>query len=161
MITSSLRFMFLAALVVLSASPVRAQTVSKIEPLGDNTYTLTVGATNKFTRNTEKLKAAGIEAATAFCAREGRVFKLVSAAEKKSMYLVGDMAATTITFKALASGDPELAASYPIPSTQPVSTSATDALYSDLLKLDELRKKGLLTDAEFEVEKKKVLNRSQ
>ena len=93
MITSFIRFVFLAALVVFSASSIRAQTVSKIESLGGNTYTLTVGATNKFTRNTEKLKAAGIEAATAFCAREGRVFKLVSATEKKSIYLVGDMAA--------------------------------------------------------------------
>lgn len=153
--------MFLATLVVFSTGLVRAQTVSKIEPLGDDTYTLTVGATNKFTRNTEKLKAAGIEAATTFCAREGRVFKLVSATEKKSMYLVGDMAATTITFKALTSGDPELAATSPVTAMQRVSVTATDALYSDLLKLDELRKKGLLTDAEFEVEKKKVLSRSQ
>ena len=34
-------------------------------------------------------------------------------------------------------------------------------LYKELLKLDDLRNKGLLTDAEFEAEKKKLLDRNQ
>jgi len=33
-------------------------------------------------------------------------------------------------------------------------------LYKELLKLDDLRKQGLLTDAEFEAEKKKLLERN-
>ena len=37
---------------------------------------------------------------------------------------------------------------------------STDDLYEALLKLDDLRKKGILTDEEFQAEKKKVLSRS-
>lgn len=37
-------------------------------------------------------------------------------------------------------------------------TNRVDKLYEQLMKLDELRRKGLLTDAEFEAEKQKVLS---
>jgi len=37
------------------------------------------------------------------------------------------------------------------------ATQSSDAVYSDLIRLDELRKKGILTDAEFDAEKKKLL----
>jgi hypothetical protein len=110
MITPSLRRFLPLFFLVFSAVSAPAQNISKIESLGDGTYSLTASATNKFTRDTAKLKAAGIEAATRFCAKEGRHFKLVSATDKKSMYLIGDMAATKLTFKALQDGDPELAA---------------------------------------------------
>jgi hypothetical protein len=36
----------------------------------------------------------------------------------------------------------------------------TDELYNELVKLDDLRKKGILTDDEFQAEKKKLLSRS-
>lgn len=159
MITPSPR-RFLAILgLCLSVGLLRAQTISNIESIGDNTYSLTATATTKFTRNTAKLKAAGIDAATQFCAKEGRHFKLVSATESKSMYLVGGMAATRIVFKALKEGDPELAGTTVTPA-KPAPT-ATDSLYDELIKLDELRKKGILTDDEFAAEKKKVLARSK
>jgi hypothetical protein len=35
------------------------------------------------------------------------------------------------------------------------------ALYTELTKLDELRKKGILTDAEFEARKQKLLNEAK
>ena len=31
-------------------------------------------------------------------------------------------------------------------------------LYTEIMKLDDLRKKGLITDAEFEAQKQKLLN---
>lgn len=34
-------------------------------------------------------------------------------------------------------------------------------LYTELMKLDELRKKGLITDAEFEAQKQKLLNNAK
>jgi Short C-terminal domain len=37
----------------------------------------------------------------------------------------------------------------------------TDELVSELTKLDDLRKKGILTDDEFQLEKKKILSRSR
>jgi hypothetical protein len=37
-------------------------------------------------------------------------------------------------------------------------TQRSTRLYEDLLKLDELRKKGVITEAEFDAEKKKLLS---
>jgi hypothetical protein len=38
---------------------------------------------------------------------------------------------------------------------------AAGDLYTELIKLDDLRKRGILTEEEFQAEKKKVLNRSK
>ncbi len=46
------------------------------------------------------------------------------------------------------------------PQARPTSESQRpNKIYDELLKLDELRKKGIITDAEFESEKKMLLNR--
>jgi hypothetical protein len=161
MITSPPRCFLAGLLLFVSAGLVHAQSISKIESLGNNTYSVTASATNKFTRNTEKLKASGIEAAARFCAKEGRRFKLLSANESKSMYLVGGMAATRITFKALKEDDPELASAIDAPARVTAAPTATDFLYDELIKLDDLRQKGILTETEFATEKKKVLDRSR
>jgi hypothetical protein len=44
-------------------------------------------------------------------------------------------------------------------TTEDKSIESLD-LYTELTKLDDLRKKGIITDEEFEIEKAKVLNRS-
>jgi len=139
-----------------------ASDASPIVNLGDNTYRITVKATHKFTRNTEKLKDQAMAAATQFCAKEGRQLKVVSVTADKSNYLVGAFAQTTLTFKALAADDPELVSTAVVPAKPAVAASpATEQLYADLLRLDDLRKKGILNDAEFEAEKQKVLARSK
>jgi hypothetical protein len=153
---------------LLSACAAWAQSEPKFESLGDDTYTVSVHATHKFTRNTRKLTDAATEAAEAFCAKEGKVMKLVSVEDKRGMYGVGGFANTTVTFKALRPDDPLLAAP---PATYAPATMAappppppatpTDTHYDELIKLDELRKRGILTDEEFEAEKKKVLARSK
>lgn len=152
---------------LLLAPSARASEVSPVSSLGDNTYTLTVKASTKFTRNTTKLKNQGIEAAKEFCAKEGKQFKLVSADEDKQMYLVGPMAKVILTFKALSPGDPELAAApgmVAVPAMAPAAPPpppriTTDELHDELTKLDDMRKKGLLTDAEFDALKQKLLSR--
>jgi Fe-S-cluster containining protein len=40
----------------------------------------------------------------------------------------------------------------------PQQSDSAESLYDQLVKLDELRKKGILTDAEFEQQKQKILN---
>ncbi|HUG09806.1 MAG TPA: SHOCT domain-containing protein [Opitutaceae bacterium] len=163
MMRSPLVRLSLLAAFVFSAGSALAQSEPKFESLGDNTYTVTVHATHKFTRNTKKLEALATEAAEAFCAREGKVMKLISTDDKRGMYGVGEFAKATLTFRALPPGAAELA---PAQSQQtqvraPLPATPTDSLYDELLKLDDLRKRGILTDGEFEAEKKKVLGRSQ
>lgn len=162
---------FLLLAIALPAGAAMAQSEPKFESLGDDTYTVSVHATHKFTRNTKKLTAVATEAAEAFCAKEGKVMKLVSVDDKRGMYGVGGNANTTVTFKALPPGDsrlysqpaPYAPAMMAAPSAPPPPPAATptDTLYNELTKLDELRKRGILTDEEFEAEKKKVLARSK
>jgi hypothetical protein len=123
---------------------------SPVVDLGNGTYSITCEANTKFTRNTEILKAQAMEDATRFCTNLGKQLKVVSTKEHKSFYAVG-FARATIVFKALNAGDLELTG----------EPAATGDLYSALLKLDDLRKKGILTEEEFQAEKKKVLARSK
>jgi hypothetical protein len=139
-----------------------------------DTYTVMVHAGNKFTRNTDALKALAIDEATKYCVKEGKAFQFVSVAENKSMYLVGDFANVVVTFRALPAGTlapagPEAATADPAtrpvapltPVTPPAPVTPVDILYSELTKLGELRKQGLLTDEEFAEEKRKAIARSK
>jgi hypothetical protein len=144
---------FLVGLALVSgASTSRAASpVSKpVVELGNNTYSITCEAGTSFTRQTKTLKDLAMEEATKFCTSRGKQLKVVSVTEKRSFYFVG-FANATVVFKALDAGDPELTG----------EQAATGDLYSTLIKLDELRKKGILTDEEFQAEKKKVLSRSK
>ena len=132
--------------------------IPQIVTLSDNTYSITVKATHKFTRNTQKLKDQAMEAATQFCRTKGKQLKVVSVTEDKSLYLIGGYPQATLTFKALSPGDPELVTATE-DHPQPPPAMNADLLTSELTKLDGLRKKGLLTDEEFAAAKKKLLDR--
>ena len=151
------RLLGLIAMLV-AASSAWAGNASPVTSLGGNTYSVTVKASSKFTRDTDKLKDEAMAAATDFCTKAGKQLKVVSVAEDKSLYFVGPFAQVALTFKALGADDPELAPAAPPGVAAPLTTAE---LYADLLKLDDLHKKGILTDAEFETEKKKVLARSK
>lgn len=151
-------FLGLGFCVATSAALIPPASAPTVVPLEGNTYSVTVSAQDKFTRNTEKLKQQGLDAATQFCAREGKVFRLVSATENKGLFLVGAMASTTIVFKALNADDPEAAPGRPAP---PPAPSTVYPLYDQLIKLDELHKKGLVTDEEFAIERKRIVEHSR
>jgi hypothetical protein len=153
----------IAAIFLAIAPASRASDIpSKIDSLGGNTYRITESANNKFTRNTDKLKARATDEANAFCTRLGKHLKVVSVTENKGLYLIGDMASATLTFKALDLNDPEFGKPAPASAADPAAAPVTnETLYADLLRLDDLRKKGILTEEEFQVEKKKALERSR
>lgn len=145
--------------------------------MGNNTYSITVEASNAFHRDVDKLKAEATDDATAFCAQEGKQFKEISLTGKAPMFGTG-YAHAKIVFMALNPGDPQLtmpvapqapqgtyAAPVAYAPMAPVTPAApphltTDELYTELVKLDDLRKKGILNDDEFQAEKKKLLSRS-
>jgi len=140
--------------------------------MGDNTYSITREAGSAFNRDIEKLKEDATDAANKFCADQGKQMKLISLTGKVPMFATG-YAKAKIVFKALSPGDPELT-SVPAAPGAPASYApsapasyapvekhlTTDDLYAQLVKLDDLRKKGILTDDEFQAEKKKLLSRS-
>lgn len=64
----------------------------------------------------------------------------------------------TDTVGLMPRADVEVSVSAPAIPASPAPAPQND-LYAELLKLDDLRKRGLLTDAEFEAEKAKLLAR--
>ena len=137
--------------------------------LGDNTYSLTYEAPTTFNRNVDKLVEAAKKEATEFCAGKGRRPKYVSVTVDKPWVTLG-IPKAVVVFRALEPGDPELADADVVAvvrkekkkkADEAPAANAFDDLYNSLMKLDELRKKGILTDEEFQVEKQKVLQRSK
>ncbi len=180
----------LFSLVALTFSPSRSyawfghdkeRTHSSPVAMGDNTFSITRQAHNGFDHDMERLRAEAQEDAQLYCAAHGKQLKIVTFSEDKPYYTLG-YATAKIVFKALDANDPELtAAPAPAGGTMPASTASYTQsggqntqtytptyttnggfdLYTELNKLDDLRKRGLLTDKEFEKEKKKLLKRSK
>ena len=127
--------------------------------MGDNTFSITREGTNTFERDVDKLKAQVQDDAAKYCAAEGKQLRVVSLTSDKPWISLGFISAR-IVFRAVNPGDPE-----PVSAPAAVLTSGNFApagdLYSELIKLDDLHKKGILTDKEFEAEKKKVLKHSK
>jgi len=140
------------ALLCCAAKPVSPPVIAQ----GNNTFSITREGTNAFQRDIDKLKSEVQEDATKYCAEQGKQLKVISLTGEKPLFSLGYIKAK-IVFKALNPGeiDPTPVAGEAAPA------SPTGDLYSDLIKLDDLRKKGILTDEEFQAEKKKVLSRSK
>jgi hypothetical protein len=151
-----------------------------VVPVGNDTFTITCEARTAFNRDTDKLRDKANEEATKYCADHNKQLKVVSLTSKLPMFGTG-YARAKITFMALDAGDPRLSnaapaaapsyaanpayAAAPVVMTAPAAPAPpprlnTDELYSELVKLDDLRKKGILTDDEFQAEKRKLLSRS-
>jgi hypothetical protein len=171
-------FAWLALPLGLLAVSGRADQNPEIVPLGHDTYALTRWAETGFTRNTEKLKTQALEDAAAYCAKLHKELKIVSTTTARPAIPLTGFAHAKVVFKALDANDPELhapvsaaAPSAAMPASAPGAATpavaenaapptATDVLYSDLMKLDDLRKRGLLTEEEFQAQKKKLLEKS-
>jgi hypothetical protein len=138
---------------------------------GNNTYSITVTASNALMRDTDKLKEEASDTAASFCAGQGKVLKVISLTKKSPRFSLGYCTAT-IVFMSLSPGDPLLLPPAPVaapvayapaayaPAPAAPQTLTTDELVAELTKLDDLRKKGILTDEEFQSEKRKVLSHS-
>jgi hypothetical protein len=151
---------------LLAFSP-GARAEADVVPLGNDTYSITCEAKTAFTRSADKLKGEASDEATKYCAAQGKQLKILTLSGNVPHFGTG-YAKAKITFMALSAGDPRLAAEVAAPAAAiPAPAVAvapgrlsTDELYAELVKLDDLRKKNILTDEEFQAEKKKLLGRS-
>jgi len=157
------------ALFLGSVALATAASVAHLKPEGDNAFVAVREAKTTFDRDTDRLKTEALADAQKYGEEQGKEVKIVSVDVKRPWYITG-FASATVKFKLLAKGDPELAAPAPAalalapaPTGTPTVGGGTgnDDLYTALLKLDDLRKRGILTDKEFEQEKKKILDRSR
>lgn len=157
--TTPVRLLFLFGAVCLTCAA-KPPPQPPVIALGENTYSVTREASNTFQRDIEKFKAEARKEAEQFCAAQGKQMKEVSLVTEKPWMTTGFLKATLV-FKALTPGEPE-----PTPAATPVATvlsaapSGPDDFYTALLKLDDLHKKGIISDKEFETQKKKILKRA-
>lgn len=164
-----LSFGWLAVLMPVLALAPAAHAADPDDPtppivaLGHDTYVITRGANFFFFRDTKKLVTRARTDAQKFCRDLGREMKELSVEEIKAGLVIGNFAKARITFQALAPGDRALA-EIKLPSAASTAiaspTAASVAGASDLAKLEELHRSGVLTDAEFDAAKKRVAERS-
>ena len=151
---SSLITLVLGLAVLFTVPTTRADmppNLGPVENAGDGTFRVTSTGRSKFTRNVTHLKAAATDAAAAYCKDQGKFLKVVSTTEHKGVYLVGDFPSVTVVFKALDAAEPA--------TPGPTATNPGDGgdFHSTLIKLDDLRKKGIISEEDFQAAKKKVL----
>jgi hypothetical protein len=116
------------------------------------------------------MKAAVISEADAFAKRQGKV--AVPVATHEETMRVGHLSTIDYDFRLASPGDPAPASAAPVqpppvaaapkeskPATvEPKSAAqANPDLYTELIKLDDLRKRGILTEEEFQALKAKLL----
>ncbi len=141
---------------------------SGVIPAGPETYMVSASAGGGFSTN--GVREEVYKKANDFCASKGLVMVPVSFKARPGE-LGRNPPSAELTFRALKPGDPgigrpdALDVDQTINLNQNVSGSVKGEskaekqgdTYSELIKLDDLRKRGILTDAEFESAKQKLL----
>ena len=144
-----------------------------IVQLSPDTYMLARADRGGIFGNTAKLKASVIQDANEFAASMGKV--AIPLGTNETPLYPGHFATFEYQFRVVDKDDPEAKRTHLVPQpdvvieknekidadikTEKIKSDSPD-IYTDLTKLDDLRKRGIITDAEFEVEKAKILNRS-
>ena len=160
------RLLVLAVSLVVANSAM-ASKAPEVTQTGDKTYTIEKQAKTGFNRDVDEMKDSVLKQATAFCTEKRKQIRVLSLTGSKPKLMFTGYTKATIVFQALDADDPELHMPVPAvaadgtPVAAPVAATPTDELYNELTKLDDLRKRGILTDDEFQAQKKKVLDRSK
>lgn len=140
--------------------------------LSPDTYMLTRTDKGGIFGNPSAMKAQVIQDANQFAASKGKV--AIPLSSRETPLVVGrSFASFEYQFRVVEPSDPEARRVNLVPrpdvviekterSTLDVTTKdKTDKsldVYTELLKLDDLRKRGILTEEEFEAQKKKLLS---
>ena len=143
-----------------------------IVKLSPDTYLLTREAHGGVFASTSALKAGVISDANTFAESQGKVAIPISAKEKPMGNGPAQWAAFEYQFRVVDKDDPEVrrtslkqGPNLIIEKTENITVDAKTRdqterpkdLYADLIKLDDLRKRGIISDAEFDAQKKKLL----
>ena len=141
---------------------------SGVTPIGQDTYMVSRQAATGFS-GSGVLKAEAFQEASQYCAKLGKSLQVVSTHEASPPYILANFPKAEIQFMCLDTKDAEL--NRPKLRKEPGTVvevkqeirSKDDSVkskdvYAELIKLDDLRKKGILNEVEFEVQKKKLLN---
>lgn len=166
-----LKALSLACLIAVAGCAHNSGVVS----MGGDTYMITRQAATGFS-GSGNLKAKAIREASAYCASRGRIMKIVAITEAKPPYVLANFPKAEVVFKALDPSSPELkepsefdsagtqikvggAAARKDEVKENITAEKRLDRYAELERLDDLKKKGVITEEEFQAEKKKLLSR--
>lgn len=143
-----------------------------IVPLSPDTYMLSRTDKGGIFGNASAMKADVIREANEFAASQGKIAIPISMHE--TPLIVGArFASVEYQFRVVDKNDPEARRVSLVPRPDIViektekssidvktkdQTDRPKDVYAELIKLDDLRKRGILTEAEFEAQKKKLLS---
>lgn len=148
----------------LSAFLLTACTSSGVIPIGPDTYT--IGTTSELSPAYAKKKA--MKEAASYCQSQGKRIMPIQTQKGSHRDAFGDNLATfDYTFRCLVAGDQDLSRpelknpTVDINIDQKVTSKSDSALkpdlYTELKKLDQLKKEGILSAEEFDIQKRKLL----
>lgn len=145
-------FTALILLILLSTFPESSFAKEpEIVEMSPNTYMITRASKAGMFTNMEKLKIKVIDQAADFGASKGKV--VIPISQSLSRPLAG-WPTFEYVFQLADEGDLDKAGNLP----EHVYRDDSFDIYTEILKLDELRNRGLLTDEEFRIEKEKILD---
>ncbi|WP_222619353.1 SHOCT domain-containing protein [Undibacterium hunanense] len=165
-----MRVLLCSAALLLTACASNSNVLS----IGKDTYMVSRQAATGFS-GSGTLKAEAFQEATQYCEKLGKSFQVVSTQEASPPYIFGNFPKAEVQFMCLNANDAEFnrpklkknadtvveikndnrgRLDAPVAPAAPVSKD----VYSELLKLDSLRKQGIITEAEFQTQKAKLLN---
>ena len=165
-----LRSTLLLALLTLTSALMGCANpgIVKISP---DTYMLSRTDKGGVFGNASAMKADVIREANEFAESQGKITIPISLNESP-MY-IGHFASVEYQFRVVDKSDPEARRVNLVPRPNLViertekatldvktkdQTNRSKDVYTELIKLDDLRKRGILSDTEFEAQKKKLLN---
>ena len=163
--------------VLLCLGLVGCASNSGVVPIGLDTYMVSRQAATGFSGSGD-LKARVFQEANQYCMNHGKKLEVVSTHEASPPYVFGNFPKADVQFMCLDANDPQLTRPHlekePDVVVKRDDTLKADVdvqtkeksdkspdLYTELTKLDDLRKKGILTDDEFQAQKKLLLNKQQ
>lgn len=152
--------------IIILIIPVSACTNSGVIPVGPDTYT--ISTTSEL--SPAYAKKSAMSEAVKYCQSQGKEIMPVTTRTGSHMDSFGDNLATfDYTFRCLERGDKQLGRpelknrAVDINVNNKVSgkveTDTKSDLYTELKKLDQLRKDGILSEKEFQTQKKKILEK--
>jgi len=150
---------------------------SGIVPLGKDSYMVSRQAATGFT-GSGNLKTKALKEANKFCEDQGKKMQVISISETKPPYVFANFPKAEVQFMCLDANDPRLQYKR-IEETPDVvikrddnikadisvnnkeENNKSNDLYSEFIKLEDLRAKKILTENEFQAQKKLLLDRQK
>lgn len=165
---------FVLSVIVMTAVMAGCAANPPITELGPDTYLLTRIDKGGVFGNAEAMKADVIREASEFAAQRGKVAIPLFVHETPLRPCPACFASIEYQFRVVNHNDPEVRRvqltpyapkseitirnqTLPTPGAPAVNEHPARDTYTELLKLDDLRKRGVLSEAEFATEKTKLL----